>query len=483
MLHQSSQGLSLRDILTVLFKHKRRILAMFLLAVVAAPIVYLCLPVVYEATSLLMIRSGREYVSPKVGTEPTPLRVDLSDVMNTETSILTSKDLAERVIDAIGLKNIYPKLKDIPPNVHPLDVAGVYFAEDLVVDAGKSSNIIRVSFRSKNPETAAKVVNQLVDSYKEKRLEILSARMSTLMLQKKVAEYGKRLNDATDNLESLKQKHQISSFEEQQKLLLKQRMDLETLVKTAQTQEKELKQRLSSLESQLKAVPENVLTSGQSDRTNEAELQLLALQRKEQELLTKYKEDTVMVTSIRNEIQLVKDFVQNQASKSGGKVAVFNDFYRDIQQEILTTKADLSATAVKATELSSQLDELDKKLQALDRQGKAFRELQRELTAAEESYLIYTKKLEEAHIADDMDRQHLTSVNVIERATTSAFPVSPKKGLLFFVAVAAVLGVGGGVGYSFFLEKIRQGLTSPERTEKCLELPVLTTINHKDHNS
>jgi uncharacterized protein involved in exopolysaccharide biosynthesis len=479
---QKPQGLSLRDLLTVLFKHKVKIFITFLLAVVAAPIVYYYLPVVYEANSLLMIRSGREYASPQLNTEPTPLRVVLSDVVSTESSILTSRDLAERVIDALGLKNIYPKLEHmrLPQNINPLDVAVVYFSEDLTVESSKSSNIIKVAFQSKDPEMAARVVNQVVDSYKEKRLEILNDRMSAIMLEKKVAECKNRLNEVADKLESFKQKNQVFSFDEQRNLLLQQRMNLEISAMASKTEAKELAQRLSSLDSQLKAVPQNVLSSHEADRASEAELQLLTLQRKEQELLSKYKEDTVMVSSIRNEIRLVKDFIQNQNTRSGGKPTIVNDFYRDIQKEIMTTKAGLSATDVKATALSSQLGELDTKIQDLDRMEKAFRELKRELATAEEKYLIYAKKLEEAHISDDMDRQNMTSVNVIERATAPPIPIRPRQGLWFFVAVAAMMGIGGGVGLSFVLENSKQGLSSPERAEKCLGLPVLATINYQD---
>jgi len=191
----------------------------------------------------------------------------------------------------------------------------------------------------------------------------------------------------------------------------------------------------------------------------------------------------VMVSSIRNEIRLVKDFIQNQNAKNGGKPTIVNDFYRDVQKEIMTTKAALSATDVKATSLSSQLQELDTKIKDLDRQEKAFRELKRELTTSEEKYGIYTKKLEEVHISDDMDRQNMTSVNVIERATAPPIPIHPQRGLLFFVAVGAMVGIGTGVGISFVLENSKQGLTSPERAEKSLGLPVLTTINYQNRNS
>src|SRR5512135_834948 len=65
---QEQQAPGLRDFLTVLFKHKVRIVTIFLTTVATATIVTFLLPPTYEAKSSLMVKFGREYVNrPGVG--------------------------------------------------------------------------------------------------------------------------------------------------------------------------------------------------------------------------------------------------------------------------------------------------------------------------------------------------------------------------------------------------------------------------------
>ena len=128
------------------------------------------------------------------------------------------------------------------------------------------------------------------------------------------------------------------------------------------------------------------------------------------------------------------------------------------------------------TQQKQQLESFDKEVQALDLQENYVRDLRRELSSNEQMYEAYLKRLEEAHISDDMDRQKMTSINVVERASVPLQPVSPSRTLRFFLAAAAIAGLGGGIAAAFVLEYLGQGLMVAQTAEKRLNLPVLLVV-------
>lgn len=471
---------NLRDLLIVFFKHKYMIISIFCLAVILTPLVYYFLPAKYEASSTLMFRYGQEYQSPMVSGEQTPVRVGLQEILHSELAILSSTDLKERLLKSLGIESIYPKLRAFSDEpVKQLEYAKVFFERDLHVQAGRNSNLITVTFQNADPGTAAKVVNSLVAAYIARRVEILHDSRPLQLLDKKVAEYLERLKRSEGELQAFKQQHQVFAFDEQRDLLLKERMNLETTARTTQSLVKELRQKLSTLESQLKGVAASLPVASENDPRNELEMQLVTLQRKEQELLSKYKEGNVFVTSVRSEIQVVKGFIEKQKQAAARGRSAVNSLYQDLQKEIISTKAEVSSLEVRSKELEAQLTLADKRIQEFDQQERTARDLQRTLTANEQMYQLYQKRFEEARVSEDMSQDKMASVNVIEQASASELPIWPTKGVSFYLVLAAFLGIGGGLTLAFSLEFINQGLSSPQKTEQCLNIPVLTTIPYK----
>ncbi|MGC9965729.1 MAG: hypothetical protein ABSE08_10010 [Syntrophobacteraceae bacterium] len=469
-----SQEFNIRDILVMLFKYKYKILSVFLLTILAAFIIYEITPVRYEATSVLMLRYGREYATPNVSGDPSPLRIGLAEILNSEVAILSSKDLKETVIGKIGVDRLVPKASAFSARlIDPTQVALISMEKDLVVLPSKNSNLISVSYRSQDPRLAADVVNTLINNYQEKRLQVLSDPKPTLFLENKVASFYNRLRDSEQKLESFKQTNRVYAFEDQRAGLLHTREELNASASACQTQIKELHEKLTVLGNEAKEIAKVLPDSSGPEVRDEAEGQLLTLKRKEQELLSKYKEGNPLLANVRLEMKVVEDFM---AKRKKNPKLLTNSISQELQKEIITAKADLASQEVRLTQQKQQLESLDKEIQALDLQENYVRDLRRELSSSEQMYEAYSKRLEEARITDDMDRQKMTSINIVEKASVPIAPVSPSKPLGFFLALSAVAGLGGGIVIAFLLESLGQGLMSAQKAEKRLNLPVLLVI-------
>ena len=476
------QSGSLRDFLTVLFKHKRTIILTFLATVCVVTMVTFLLPPTYEAKSSVLVKFGREYIYRPEMTDKAPvISVNQEEAINSEINIMSSRDLIEKVIVTLQLKTIYPELLENPSaTIPPLEAAIIKFTKKLSVEVIRKSNVLQVTFQHKDPQIAAKAVNLLVDFFKERHLQVYNGPESQF-LEKQLTAYAQKLKDSEDGLQDFKQKNQVYSLEEQRGLLLKQRMEIDSALKNSRSQIDGLQKKLSSLKVQMKLLGETKGRYTQTERDKiivEAKAQLLNLQLKEGELLGKYLDNSRPVTNIRKDIGMVTEFLKQQEEDISGKVKTSNVVYQEAEKETLLAKADLNSELAKEKTLKVQLGQIDGEIKALDLNDKQLQVLKRDVSTNDRNYRTYVDRFEEARISDNMNRQQLANLSVIQAATAPAKPIKPKK--LVNVILGVVLGAVFGLGCAFFCEYASQGLSSPENAEKRLGLPVLATVALRD---
>jgi uncharacterized protein involved in exopolysaccharide biosynthesis len=100
--------------------------------------------------------------------------------------------------------------------------------------------------------------------------------------------------------------------------------------------------------------------------------------------------------------------------------------------------------------LEGQLAAVEEVLRDLPNHLRAYGELLRERDATERRYRISSERLEQARISDEMDRQRIANISVIQEGRRQPEPVRPKKLLNLIVGVA--LGLVLGFGPALLLE-------------------------------
>jgi uncharacterized protein involved in exopolysaccharide biosynthesis len=455
---QSATGQNLRDILTILFKHKYIILITFVVILLATIFYALSVPQLYEAKSVLLIKYGREYLPrpEDSGTRAMPA-VTPQTVINGEISILTSLDLYSRLVNKMGAVNIYPALSNISAGGLSAENAAIRtLQKDIKVRNIPSSSLIEVSFTHGNPEMVAGVINQLVELFKEKHLEIFSGE-GTEFIETQLGKSQKKLKESESDLASFKEKNRVFSFEEQKTALIGQRSTLDATLKAAQSQISELEQRIAFIKSPRWTV----------DAAPELKGQLATLQLREQELLGKYNESSRILQSQRQEIQAIRDSIKRSSEEQR-------------QLELSRAEGDLSVVKARSDSLRRQLGQVEGEIRTLDARGRDLQGLRREAALQEQSYQTYAKKLEESLISDDMDRRKMVAISVIEKAPIFRIPREQKLDKKQMVAVGFLGGIAAGIVLAFLLEFMSPGMTTPLSAERRLGIPVMVAITKKE---
>jgi uncharacterized protein involved in exopolysaccharide biosynthesis len=475
--------MDLRDFLTIMFKHKGKIIVIFLVvATLVAGVTLLASPV-YEAKSTLLVKPWKEEARLGIGTSNNNLSLSLSqeEMVNTEIQILTGRELAEKVITAMKPETIYPDLvKSRDKKITPLEASIQAFGKDLIVGGVRKSNVIVVTYQHKDPKVAARAVNLLVEAFEEKHLALHSDPQSSF-IGTQLASFDKKLKDSERDLQAFQQVNKVFSLEEQRSLLLKQRMDLDTSYKVARNNVSELTNKISSINGQLKYISKNNARYTPNEREKiitDARSKQLELQLKVQDLRRKYNDNNRLVLDAKKEVELVNQFLKEQEEGISGKVKMSNPVYQNMEMDLFRAEGELNSQKARAEAVKVQLDQLDKEIALLDMSENKLQNMKREIAINEKNYKTYADRQEEARISEAMNRQKLSNISVIQTAVVPAKPVKQNRKIKLLVGT--LLGLFAGFAFAYVSETTAETFLSPESAEKYLELPVLLTVPSKE---
>lgn len=485
---ENNKGISLRDFLYVVFKHKTKILTVFLATVITVTAASFIMKPTYEASSNILIKFGRENIYTPATADGSTHIVSLNrqEEINSEIEILKSRNLTERIVRTLGVETIYPELlkkgniekametlgiKAIYSKLFkksksghknetltPFDIAVLKAQKKLKIEAVKKSDVIHVTFQHYDPYIAANVVNTLVNFYLDQHLNVHKNPGGYGFFKEQVTIAEKKLKSSEQALEKFKDQHRISSLDNQKELILRQASDLQAALEKTQRQIHETQNKISGIKTQLAGNPQEITIGMEMDRNPHviASLRekLIELYSIEEQLLTKYRKDSRTVQNKRMEIGKVKKALA--------------------KEELKIYQADLKALRVREASQKANLAGYQKELNKFNELEVQLRRLKRDRDTDEKNYQLYLTKLEESRISDTMDMEKIANVSVIQAALVPLKPVKPKK--LLNIILAIILGAASSLGLAFFSEFMDHSFTTGTDFEEKLDMPLLASI-------
>src|SRR5437588_8227242 len=212
------QGINRNDILFALFKHKKKIILGAAIGMVGAGAVFYEWPPLYESDAKLLVRYliERTTVDNVDATKAPGSYASSNDtIIEAEMEILSSWDLAVQTAEAVGPKRILPNYQGTASK----EAAAKTIASGLSLRTEKGSNILFVSYKNRDPELTTVVLNELVNRYFNKHLEVHRSAGAFDFVTQQTDQVRSRLNQTEDALRDLKQKAGIVSLESSTNIL------------------------------------------------------------------------------------------------------------------------------------------------------------------------------------------------------------------------------------------------------------------------
>jgi uncharacterized protein involved in exopolysaccharide biosynthesis len=468
---------SLRQCLSIAFRDRRRIALGFFLPMALASVLAFIPKKKYEATASLLVRPGREYVyRPEVGENSAqPISFDLDHSVASELQILTSRPVEEKALAAVGVARLYPDIAagkgDVDLSVDDLALLQLQRKLDALVV--KDSAVLQVSFQHRDRYLAAELLNRLVEAYLVHRREIM-AEARTAFEESQVEDARKKLAAQEARLEEFKRRHDIVSFDDQRRLLLEQRAALDEKLKDAHVSAGAAAGKLARLTGQsIRPYDEVELyaETTRDDPTDSATETLFELKLQREEAVARYSAESSAVAEIDRKIERAQGALQELQAKRQNVVRRGRSPVRDsIETEAVRVRADLGGATTSKNILARQLASVTKELEALSARERELTVLLRDEALLQQTYQSYVKKLQESHIAEDLDQHAKTNVTLIQ----PALPPIEKKSLRWVIlGVGLVISLAFALSVAFFSEFLRDRYISPDEVPGSLGIPLL----------
>ncbi|MHC4203230.1 MAG: GumC family protein [Planctomycetota bacterium] len=488
MTDETQREQSLRDLFYVVFRHKGKMVAWFLAVMAGVTAFTFLMPETYSSTAKLLLRLGRESVTldPTATTGPViSVSQSRASEIQAELEILQSQELIERVVSALGPDEICERAA-IKKMVFAwlgikMPAANRSDAVQLIMDnleTSARSNIIRLSYNAGSPQSARKILSQLIELYLEMHIAVHQTYGAYEFFVQQSEELRHKLSQYEKDLQRLKDESGFSSLDEQLKLLLGQISAMEEEIGRTSAEMKSSKAKIQRLEKIVAGLPEQVViseTTGLPSTAAEAMRQEMFMLRLEESKIQKnYRDDSRMVESIHEQISDAQAMLDSEKDTHTQVTQGPNATHQQLQLALLNEQAALANHQSRLEAQQQQLAEAKGRLKTLNETEVTIRNLMREISVHETNYLRYTDNLEQARIEQAMEKQRIANINVVQQATLPVRPIRPKKS--FNLMVGFFMATFGALTLAMLSQYLDHTIQTPEQLENCLQLRTLACI-------
>lgn len=192
---------------------------------------------------------------------------------------------------------------------------------------------------------------------------------------------------------------------------------------------------------------------------------------------TLYQESRVDMAKTQSEEAHKRAIAAGRALESFKRVHNIVSFDGE-RQALLQQKTDLEkqSAGITSGNLQSKLSNVEVKLADLNREEAEFNSLTHDNTVAQDEYTVFAHRLSEARAYEDLERERLGSVRVIQPPST---PAEPKSLRAVILAIGFIFSLLMGAVTLIALDMFSSTFITPEQLEKAIGLPVLATISLK----
>jgi polysaccharide biosynthesis transport protein len=483
----SSSGLNLHEILLILFRHKWKILLCAAAGILAAAAMYFLLPPGYQSEAKLFVR----YVVDKSAVDGLDAQIKTPNpqtdtLINSEVEILTSTDLAREVAQAVGVE----KLVSVQGSKDTLEEATKAVLQGLNVTVVKGTNIISVSFVSGNRTLPKPVLDELVQRYLKKHLEVHRSIGAFDFVTKETQELQSQLNETESELKELKSNAGVISLTESMGSLAKELGKSETDLDAAQGELAAQQARVKELETS------EIVTDGSQPKTNSQPAsgdvvqkyqsivnRVASLQQAVTELLSKYTSENRLVKVKQAQIA---DLEKQRAEWQKKYPALIDTVVAGtssaaVRPDLLTERSRLAGIQSRVDTLTARVNALKVRASLIAEAAPRIEELERKMEVAETNYKHSEASLEQARIDEALDPSRIPNISIVQAPSPA---IKATRDIKKFVLGLAAGGLGLGIAIALLIELVLDRTVKRSiELERRLHVPLLMSIPNMGANN
>jgi uncharacterized protein involved in exopolysaccharide biosynthesis len=479
---ERNQVPTLRELATVLFR-QRRVFACVAALVFGAAVFYAIAGARYQAHMKILVRPGRADAPVSAG-ENAPLdltHLAISEAeLNSEVELLRDDEVLRKVVleNKLGGRDWLHFLRLGEGPDQRLERAARRLATRLKVESVKKTNLIGVSYASDDPRCAAKVLRSVADAYLAKHMTVHRPGGEVHFFEQETGQSLRQLELAKSKLLEFAESHGIVEAVQERDLALQKLSEVDASYRQTQIDLAEARERVAELESELAKMPERtttqVHTADNPELLKSLKASLLDLQLKRTQLLTKFVPTHRLVQEVDQQIAQAESAIAAQnAAPVRDETTDKNAHYEWAKLELERAQVQMKALEARAGATAIQESAYRAMSWKYGKDAVTQQDLENTEKAAEEIYLLYIKKQEEARMADALDQRGIVNVAIAEEPVAPALPVWSTWTVL---AIGLFGATAAGGGAAFTADYLDPGLRTPDEVAAYLHAPVLASF-------
>ncbi|MHC5736464.1 GumC family protein [Nostoc sp.] len=409
-----------------------------------------------------------------VGTEMgklEPLVDDKNNPLNTEAEVIRSVPVVKSTINKLNLKDN-----------KSVNLKTKQFLQMLTVKEIKGADVLSISYKDKNPELAAQVVNTLIDVYLEYNISAHRTQAATArkFIEKQLPNAELVVRQAEAELAGFKEKYKIVSLQEEATKALEVITSLQQQISEAQSRFADAEAQTQGIRKQLGMNSQQAVVMTSLSQTSGVQDILKEIQQLESQLAarrTVLQDNHPQIIDLQYKLQSLNGLLQQRIKNVVGTTSsqLNNNFQLgELQQQLSARLVELESNrlglASQITTLSGLQTAYKQRLNNLPRLEQQQRQFERKVQAAQSTYSLLLQKLQESRIAEN---QNLGNASMISEAEVPEESISSPMFLYLSTGLLASLTALATV---YVLEKIDKSIKTTEQAKELLKFTLLGII-------
>jgi uncharacterized protein involved in exopolysaccharide biosynthesis len=460
--HSTKPRFTARDIFLILFKRKRTFLSIFILTTLLVTIGTYVVDLPYKTFAKLYVARAESSTVPAL-IQASGRLLEREDVLVSEIEIMKSRTVAERVTDELSL-HLVPEPPDFATRLFkklqsPLYIFGLLDEVDIreatimslrnkvKVKAIPKSDILQMSYMGKDPEKITKIVNTIIKTYLERRLELFKSTGAEDFYSKQADIFKKKIDDLNKEKQKLKAKWSIGQINKEREAMQKQLADLRTELMNAEKELVGIESKLIEIKTHSRFIAFNE-REGKYHIVEEMISRILKLEMEKNKIEQELKKNNPTIKKLKVEIKQLKKRIL--------------DSINSIRDELL----------YRIEKSRSQIALIEERKLNLNEGEDRLKELTSAIEFAEKSYARYHDLKENARLAA-MGEADMVNVRVVDYATVPINPIFPR---IVFIFLGAFLSLISAFGIVLLLAYFDHTIDSAEDVTHFTRLQVFAVL-------
>ncbi|MCE0493258.1 XrtA system polysaccharide chain length determinant [Vibrio salinus] len=341
-------------------------------------------------------------------------------------------------------------------------------------------NLYSISYTGLEPSYTKEVVQAALNVFVENTLseQRLDTDNASQVIAGQISDYKSRLQSAEAKLAEFKRKYSglmPGSDRNYYSMLSKNKSELEDAqlaLKEAETKLKSIKSQLQQEESRAGAL----VSRGKTEYDD----RIIALHQRLDDLSFRYTDKHPDVVETRHQLKKLEALKKKRLATYTVKDVLANNLvYQDIKKNYSESESDVASLRVRVQSYEKKIAELQKNIDTVPDVEAKLTALTRDYRITKEKYEQLLSRKESALISQSVgDSSDDIKFRIIDAPRVPEKPSGPPRAL--FLTAILILGIGGGIGLSFFVSQISPVISSTGQIMQAVGCPVYGVVGATD---